>query len=236
MNLDFIAYPFGSLLKIIFNFIGNYGYSIIIFTIAVKLALLPLNIKQTESTKKMNEISPKIKAIQEKYKGDKEKLNEMLMGVYKEHNYNPASGCLPALVQMPIMIALYYVIQNPVKFVFHDAALYDGLAKSLWWITDLGKLETVASVIKVSGWGLPILAILSTITTYYQMKMIMPKGKNVDPTQKSMTTIMPLVFGWFTLQVPAGLALYWTVGNIFTIIQQYFMIRPVPGETKGGKK
>jgi YidC/Oxa1 family membrane protein insertase len=232
--LDFIARPLGMLLKVIFDFIGDYGYSIIIFTVLVKVLLLPLNIKQTESTKRMNEISPKMKEIQEKYKNDKEKLNQKLMELYKEYNYNPASGCLPALVQMPILFALYYVVQNPVKYVFLNADVYAGIAKNFWWLTDLGKSEMSATLIHVAGFGVPILAILSAATTYYQMKMINPKGSNNDKgkmdqtqqTQKMMTNIMPLMFGWITLSVPSGLALYWIVGNVFTIVQQYFTMKP----------
>lgn len=222
------------LLKLIFDFVRDYGLSIVIFTILTKILLLPINIKQTESTKRMNELNPKIKEIQEKYKNDKEKMNQKLIELYKEHNYNPASGCLPALIQMPILFALFYVIQNPVKYVFRDANVYAGIAKNFLWLTDLGKPEMQATLIKVAGFGLPILAILSAVTTYYQMKMISPgkakteKGKadSVQQTQSMMTNIMPIMFGWITLSVPSGLALYWVVGNIFTIIQQYFMMKP----------
>lgn len=237
--LDFIAKPLGMLLKVIFNFVGDYGYSLIIFTILTKILLLPINIKQTESTKRMNEMNPKMKEIQEKYKNDKEKMNQKLLELYKENNYNPASGCLPALIQMPILFAMFYVIREPVKYVFLDADIYAGIAKNFWWITDLGKPEMSATVLRVAGFGLPILAILSAATTYYQMKMINPskrkgeKGKadQANQTQNMMTNIMPIMFGWITLSVPSGLALYWVVGNLFTIIQQYFMIKP-PAEKK----
>ncbi|MDD3705799.1 MAG: YidC/Oxa1 family membrane protein insertase [Clostridiaceae bacterium] len=238
--LDFIAKPLGMLLKFIFDFVGNYGYSIIIFTIITKILLLPINIKQTESTKRMNEMNPKMKEIQEKYKNDKEKMNQKLMEFYKENNYNPASGCLPALIQMPILFALFYVIQNPVKFVFLDAEIYANIAKNLWWVTDLGKPEMSATMLRVAGYGVPILAILSAGTTYYQMKMISApkpkteKGKQdtAAQTQNMMTNIMPIMFGWITLSVPSGLALYWVAGNVFTIIQQYFMMKPKPQAEK----
>ena len=232
--LDFIARPLGMLLRLIFDFVGDYGYSIIIFTILTKILLLPINIKQTESTKRMNEINPKMKEIQEKYKNDKEKMNQKLLELYKEHNYNPASGCLPALIQMPILFALFYVIQDPVKYVFLDANVYAGIAKNFWWLTDLGKSEMSATLINIAGFGVPILAILSAATTYYQMKMINPKSNNTDKgkpdqaqqTQKMMTNMMPIMFGWITLSVPSGLALYWIIGNLFTIVQQYFMMKP----------
>lgn len=232
--LDFIARPLGMLLRFIFDFVGDYGYSMIIFTIITKILLLPINIKQTESTKRMNEINPKMKEIQEKYKNDKEQMNQKLLELYKEHNYNPASGCLPALIQMPILFSLFYVIREPIKYVFLDASVYEAIAKNFWWLTDLGKPEMSATLITVAGYGLPILAILSAGTTYYQMKMINPqkgkteKGKSdqTQQTQKMMTNMMPIMFGWITLSVPSGLALYWVVGNVFTIIQQYFMMKP----------
>lgn len=231
--LDFIARPLGMLLKLIFDFVGDYGYSIIIFTIITKLLLLPINIKQTESTKRMNEINPKMKEIQEKYKNDKEKLNQKLLELYKEHNYNPASGCLPALIQMPILFALFYVIQNPVKYVFLDQAVFEGISRSFWWITDIGKTEMAATVIRIGGFGLPLLAILSAATTYIQMRMLSPQNGKVEQSQQMMSRVMPLMFGWITLSVPAGLAIYWIVGNLFTIAQQYFMMKPLEKKKEG---
>jgi len=186
----------------------------------------------------MNEINPKMKEIQEKYKGDKEKMNQKLVELYKEHNYNPASGCLPALIQMPILFAMFYVIREPIKYVFLDAKVYEGIAKNFWWITDLGKAEMSATIFHIAGFGVPVLAVLSAATTYYQMKMVNPKGANTEKgksdqaqqTQKMMTNMMPIMFGWITLSVPAGLALYWVVGNLFTIVQQYFMMKPSLGK------
>ena len=218
---DIISRPFGALLKLIFDFTGSYGYAIILFTILTKILLLPINIKQTQSTKKMNEINPKMKEIQTKYKGEPEKMNEKLKELYKEHNYNPASGCLPALIQLPIIIALFRVLQNPIGFVFTPEE-FAAMAKGFWWLADLGKPDQIY-----------ILPILSALTTYLQTAMISSKG-NADPTMKSMNTIMPLMIGWFTLKFPSGVALYWVVGNIFTILQQYFMTKNVFGR-KGGE-
>lgn len=218
---DIISRPFGALLKLIFDFTGSYGYAIILFTILTKILLLPINIKQTQSTKKMNEINPKMKEIQTKYKGDPEKMNEKLKELYKEHNYNPASGCLPALIQLPIIIALFRVLQNPVGFVFTPEE-FAAMAKGFWWLADLGKPDQIY-----------ILPVLSALTTYLQTAMISSKG-NADSTMKSMNTIMPLMIGWFTLKFPSGVALYWVVGNIFTILQQYFMTKNVFGR-KGGE-
>lgn len=228
MNLDFIVYPLGSLLKVIYNLVGNYGFSIVIFTIIVRCALLPLTIKQSESSRKMNEINPKMKEIQEKYKNDKTLQNQKLMELYQEHNYNPASGCMPLLIQMPIIFSLFYVIQQPVKYVFGSQATFDNVHKTFLWLTNLGLVEQKATLLVVAGIGLPILAILSGVTTWYQMKMITPTGAKIDPTMKTMNTIMPFMIAYFTYSVPAGLAIYWVVGNIFTIVQQYITMKLKP--------
>lgn len=124
MNLDFIARPLGSFLYFIYNTVAfrNYGFAIILFTVVVRLALLPLTIKQYKSSAKMQQIQPKIQEIQKRYKNDKEKLNEELMKVYQENDVNPAGGCLPMLVQMPIILALYWVIVQPLKFMLGKSA------------------------------------------------------------------------------------------------------------------
>lgn len=116
--LDPIAKVLGVFLKFIYdNAFHNYGLAIIIFTILVRLAMLPLTIRQQKSTEKMQEIQPLLNDIQKRYKDDKEKLNQEMMKLYQEHNYNPASGCLPLLIQMPILLTLYWVIAQPLKFM-----------------------------------------------------------------------------------------------------------------------
>lgn len=116
---DFIAFPLGQFLYFIYNNISfqNYGLAIIIFTIVIRLLILPLTIKQYHSTAKMQEVQPLIQEIQKKYKNDKEKLNQELMKVYQENKVNPAGGCLPLLIQMPILFSLYYVISSPLKYM-----------------------------------------------------------------------------------------------------------------------
>lgn len=117
--LDYIAHPLGQFLYFVYNTLAfhNYGFAIIIFTVVVKLALLPLTLKQYKSTSKMQVIQPQIQEIQKRYKNDKEKLNQEMMKVYQENNVNPAGGCLPLLIQMPILISLYWVIVQPLKFM-----------------------------------------------------------------------------------------------------------------------
>jgi YidC/Oxa1 family membrane protein insertase len=119
VNLDFIAYPLGQFLYFIYNSMAfhNYGFAIIIFTVIIKLVLLPLTVKQYKSTAKMQEIQPEIQELQKKYKNDKETLNQELMLLYQKHKINPAGGCLPLLVQLPILFSLYWVIMQPLKFM-----------------------------------------------------------------------------------------------------------------------
>jgi len=171
----------------------------------------------------MNELNPKIKEIQTKYKNNPEKMNQELMKLYKEHNDNPAAGCLPALIQLPIIIALFGVLQNPTKFVFTPEE-FDAIAKGFLWLDDLGKPDQ-----------LYILPVLSAVTTYLQTAMLSAKG-NVDPSMKTMNIVLPLMIGYFTLKFPSGIALYWVVGNIFTIIQQYLMKGNAALGSKGGEK
>lgn len=134
--LDYIARPLGMFLKFIYDTIAfqNYGLAIIVFTIIVRAALLPLTLKQYKSTSKMQEIQPLINDVQKRYKDDKEKLNQELMKLYKEHNYNPMGGCFPMLLQMPIILSLYWVIVQPLKFMLGKDEL-----------TQIPKLVEVAS-------------------------------------------------------------------------------------------
>ncbi len=120
---DFLAYPLGKLLKFIYDItFENYGLAIIIFTFIVRLAMLPLTVKQHKSTMKMQELQPLINDIQRRYKDDREAMNQELMKLYQEHNYNPAGGCLPVLIQMPLILTLYWVIVQPLKFMLGKAS------------------------------------------------------------------------------------------------------------------
>lgn len=124
MNLDFIARPMGMFLNFIYNTLafGNYGLAIIIFTLFIKLLLLPLTIKQYRSTARMQEVQPLIQEIQKRYKNDKEKLNQEMLKVYQENKVNPAGGCLPVLLQMPILLSLYWVISKPLHYMLGKTA------------------------------------------------------------------------------------------------------------------
>lgn len=250
MNLDFICYPLGALVKILYKVVSvldtpilsAYAISIILATIMFKLVLMPLTLKQTKSMKVMQDLNPKIKELQEKYGKDPQTLQRKQAELYKEANYNPMSGCLPMLIQMPILIAFFYVIQQPLKFVFQDQAFFDAMNKSFLWIRDLGFTENHlfidGDLNSVNGLGLfgttlpfigsavPILAAISGYSTYLTSKMTAQPSMNEqqESTQRTMTMMMPVMLFVFSIQMPAGLALYWVVSNIFQVVQQYVIL------------
>lgn len=203
--MDFLSNIVQQVITVIYSFLQgvgfpNYGIAIIIMTILVKLILYPLSKKQIESTKAMMEIQPKMKAIQEKYKNDKQRLNMELANLYKSEGVNPLAGCLPLIVQMPIMIGIFYGIRD-----FH----YDGSASFLW-------MQSISNPDPTY-----ILPVLSALTTFIQSKQTMPDTGN--PQNKMMLYFMPLFIGYISLSFPAGLVLYWVVMNIMQIGQQFMM-------------
>ena len=218
--INSIAVPLGKLLFYIYDIVNSYGLSIVVFTILVKLILLPLTIKQTKSMKQMQELNPKIKALQKKYGHDKQKLNEKTMELYRQHNVNPfASGCLPLLLQLPVLFALFQVLRLPEVYVFTPET-YEKVGKSFLWIKDLSASSSFSDPISY------ILPILAAVTTYYQSKMVTPK--NAEGSQSTMNVVMPLMIGYFSFSFPAGVTLYWVLSNLFQIVQQFF------GLSRGG--
>lgn len=258
--IKIFAEPLGALLKFIYNMVefldtptlSAYAMSIIITTIIFKLMLLPLTLKQTKSMKDMQTIQPKLKKLQEKYKNDKETLNVKTMELYKEHNVNPFGGCLPLIIQMPIIIAFFQVLRDPTKYVFENKEAFDALNKSFLWIKDLGFAENSVidgayNGIKLLGENsipllgsmlaaIPVLAILAGITTWLTSKMTSMNQAGGDQktasTQNTMTMMMPIMIFFFALNFPAGLTLYWVIGNLFQLAQQYFINRST-GDIKG---
>lgn len=136
--MGFIAVPLGYLLTFIYKLVGNYGISLIILTVLVKLLLYPLYFKQIKSTASMSSLQPKMKAIQEKYKNDKEKMNEEMAKLYKEENFNPMGGCLPMLIQVPIIMGLFTLLRNPMRYIADENMIF-AVHQSFLWIKDLGQ-------------------------------------------------------------------------------------------------
>ena len=200
---------------------GNWGVSIILLTLLLRLVLFPLSKKQSLGTLKMQDLQPKMKVIQEKYKNDQQKMQMEMQKLYKEANYNPASGCLPMLFQFLILFAMFDLFNN--YFEFRGAMFIPG------WIPDLSKGDSITTL----GFTIPllrtnelrILPIIYLGTQFLFTKITQNNGMNMAGNQsqasmKFMTYGMPLIFFFMFYSAPAGLILYWTVSNIFQIVQQ----------------
>lgn len=207
-----IGKTLGSLLFFVYQFVNNYAMSIVIFTIIVKIILLPLSLHQLKQTKKMAEIQPKLKELQEKYKNDKEKLSIKQMELYKEEKINPVGGCLPMLIQLPILFGLFAVLRDPGKYVFinNPTALEKATSASFLWLPNLIDPDPI------------ILPVIAALTTYLSMTTA-SANQPQQQSMKTMNIVLPLMILWWGRSFPAGLTLYWVVSNIFQIAQQYFL-------------
>lgn len=209
---------FGFVLFQIYNFVQNYGVAVILFTILVKFCILPLNIKQTKSMREMQALQPELQKLQKKYKNNPEKLNQETMKLYKLYNVSPMAGCLPLLIQLPIIYALFGALRDPGKWVFTNGDV-SAISQQFLWIPDLGNPDP---------WY--ILPILCAVFTFITQKFTMSVQKGtMDPsaekTQNMMLYIMPIFIGFAAIGMPAGVALYWVVQNVFTFVQQFVMLR-----------
>jgi YidC/Oxa1 family membrane protein insertase len=217
--MEFLYQIFGWMLFQIYEIVHNYGVSIIIFTIFMKVLLLPLNIKQTKSMKDMQRLQPELQKLNKKYKNNKEKLNEETLKLYKTFKVNPAGGCLPLLLQFPILIGLYQTLLHPETWVFVNGTI-SGIDMSFLWMESLSVPDPI--------YVLPILAALFTFVTQKFTMAAQPATSPDDPnakTQKIMLYAMPIMIGYISISMPAGVALYWVVQNIFTFVQQFIMLR-----------
>jgi len=197
----FIAKPMFILLQFMHDYIGNWGWTIVFVTILIKLVLFPLSHKGMVSMNRLKELSPKVKAIQEKYKNDKQKASMHMMELYKKEGANPMGGCLPIILQIPVFFAIYRVLLNSIELKG---------AEWILWIDDLGVMDPYF-----------ILPIAMGATMYFQQKIT--PNTMADPMQQKIFQLLPVVFTFFFLWFPAGLTLYWFVNNLFTIGQQYYV-------------
>jgi YidC/Oxa1 family membrane protein insertase len=206
--LTVIAAPLFWVLKLFYSWLGNWGLAIILLTVVIKLIFFPLSAASYRSMAKMKLVTPRMMKLREQYGDDKVKLNQAMMDLYKTEKINPLGGCLPILVQIPVFIALYWVLFESVEL--RHAPFY-------LWITDLSAPDP--------WYVLPTLMMISMIV---QTKM---NPTPPDPVQAKVMMIMPLVFGVMFFFFPAGLVLYWLVNNILSILQQWQI-----GRMMGGNK
>lgn len=198
---SFLAKPFFKVLLWINDYVGNWGWAIILFTLLVKLVLFPLSYKGMMSMQKLKDLAPKMKDIKEKYKGDPAKMNAQMMEMYKKHGANPMGGCLPLILQIPVFFALYRVLLNA-----------DELQGASWilWIDNLAAMDPYF-----------VLPILMGASMWFQQKIT--PSNFTDPLQEKIFKFFPVIMTVFFIYFPSGLVLYWLVNNLFTIVQQYFI-------------
>lgn len=203
----FLAKMIGYLMQFIYGLVNNYGVSVILLTLFVRLCLLPLYNKQNKYSAAMNDLQPKIKEIQTRYAADKEKMNEMMSEVYTEAGVSPLSGCLPMVIQLPIILGLFALLRNPLLYM-SDSSMITAVHESFLWITDLSQSD---------NWILPLLA---GITTYFTSASA--SAGDTSGSMNAMKYFFPIMIFLFGRSSPAGLALYWAIGNVFTMIQTWY--------------
>lgn len=205
--LTMLAKPIYSILNGIHNYVGNWGWSIVLLTVLVKLVLYPISAAGYKSMARMKEVGPRMKELQKQYGSDKQRLQQAMMELYKKEKINPVGGCLPIAMQIPVFLALYWVLLASVE-----------LRGSEWmmWVTDLAMPDP---------WF--ILPAVMMLTMVAQMFL---NPAPTDPLQKKITYIMPLVFGVMFFFFASGLVLYWLTNNILSIAQQWYVNRSIAAE------
>jgi len=207
--LWFIAQPIFWLLQHIHSLLGNWGWSIIVLTMLIKGLFFPLSAASYRSMARMRAVAPRVQALKEQHGDDRQKMSQAMMELYKKEKINPLGGCLPILVQMPVFLALYWVLLESVE-----------MRQAPWilWITDLSIKDPFF-----------ILPIIMGATMFIQQRL---NPTPPDPMQAKVMKMMPIVFTFFFLWFPAGLVLYWVVNNCLSITQQWFITRRIEASKK----
>lgn len=198
----FLAKPLFDVLRFFYSFLNNYGFSIILLTVCIKLIFWPLTHKSYKSMQGMQKLQPEMKRLREKYAGDKQKLNQELMSFYKENKINPLGGCLPILIQIPVFFALYKVLLDSIELRH---------APFIFWISDLSSKDPYY-----------ITPVIMGLSMFLQQKLT---PTNMDPMQEKIMLMMPIIFTFMFLNFPSGLVIYWLINNLLTITQQLIIRR-----------
>jgi YidC/Oxa1 family membrane protein insertase len=211
--LTIIAKPIFWLMTQIHKLLGNWGWTIIVLTILIKLAFFPLSAASYRSMAKMKLVTPKMTAIRERHKGDPQQMNAAMMELYKTEKINPLGGCLPIVVQIPVFIALYWVLLASVEMRH---------APWLGWIHDLSAPDTLFGMLPGLEMPIGLLPIIMAVSMYVQTKL---NPAPPDPVQAKVMMFMPLVFSFMFFFFPSGLVLYWVVNNVLSIAQQWVITK-----------
>jgi YidC/Oxa1 family membrane protein insertase len=220
-----LVWPIEGALLALTSFTTSAGWAIILFTAIIRTVMLPLSLAQIKSQKAMMALQPRLRELQQRYAGDRNRMGQEQIRLYKEAGVNPVAGCLPMLLQLPIWFALYSALINlSHRSVEADAEeAVKAFSHGFLWIPNLAALS--APTTDPVTWPLVILPVLTAITQWIVQKMsTMP---TTDPQQQQMNRMMefmPFMFLMFSFQVAAGLTLYWVVSNLYTIVQQYFAV------------
>ena len=212
--LAVFAKPIALLLNLLYNLVGNYGIAIILLTLIVRGILFPLYNSQMKQSAKMQDLQPKMQKLQKQYGQDKEKYNQKIMELYQVEGVNPAKGCLPLIIQMPILFGLFAALRNPLMYMDQDMVL--SVHESFLWIPDLSQPDK---------WILPILAGITTFFSYKITQSATPSSSAAS--MKVLQYVFPLLIVWWGRSFPAGLTLYWFVGTLFMCVQQHFVLSKI---------
>jgi len=212
LPMEWLGVPILLILTWVYRHVGNYGAAIILLTVVSKVLFYPLTVKSMRSMKAMQALQPQINALRNKYKSDPQRLQRETMELYRQHKVNPMGGCLPMVAQIPIFYALYLALSVSVELQNATFLCIGHLFGLHLWICDLASHDPTY-----------ILPILMGVTMFVQQKMTPTAG---DPRQAKMMLVMPFIFTFMFLNLPAGLVLYWTVSNVLQILQQKVMDRP----------
>lgn len=236
----FLYRPLFNLLVLLYQYLPghDFGVAVIVLTVLVRIIFYPLNLKAIKSQKLLQEIQPKIQEIQRKYKGDKERLTKATIELYQKGKVNPLSGCLPILIQFPILIALFWVFQKgfqggEIDYLYSFVPRPESINPSFLGLADLAQSASVA----INGaaqllWPNIVLVVLAGIFQFVQVKMITPKTQAKKDKadfstvmQKQMLYIFPVFTIFILWRLPSAIALYWLVTSLFSIFQQYLIFK-----------
>ena len=212
---EYIVYPLSRLITYTSELLGsNYGLGIIVVTLLIRFAILPLMIQQTRNSKAMQALQPELQKLREKYSSKdaqtQQKLQQETMLLFQKHGVNPLAGCLPLFIQMPILIGFYHAIMRTEEIARHNF---------LWF--NLGEKDPFF-----------ILPLVAGVATFIQQKMMMAGAEQQNPQMAMTLWLMPIMVVVFAIKLPAALSLYWVVGNVFMIAQTYFIKGPELKATK----
>ena len=226
-----LAKPFGLLLQLLYGLVNRYWLAIVILSLVVRGALYPVYRKQIKSTAGMADFAKKQQEIQQKYANDREKMNEKMQEMYQEVGYNPASGCLPMVIQMIVISGLFILLRNPMSYFTDDSMIF-AVHESFLWIKDLSQPDP---------WVLPILSGVATYLASYFMNQTQPQANAGNAFMTGMMKyFFPIMIAWLAHSYPAALAIYWFIGQVvqifFNLSFRKLREEMSDGKASGGKK